>query len=86
MDDGRFDERYDGLYDEATERRIDGAPRRRTVRHAPRSRRAVGAGAFMTAVALGLQEVFDPRDADEIVLEVDLSGELTCDWRDGNVW
>jgi hypothetical protein len=65
----------DELYDEATARRIDRSPRRREVRQAPRSRRAFGAGALMTAVALGLQEVFDPRDDDEIILEVDLAGE-----------
>jgi hypothetical protein len=66
----------DPLYDEMTERRIDRpTASRRSVRTAPRPRRALGAGAFITAVALGLQEVFDPRDEEEIVLEVDLSGE-----------
>jgi hypothetical protein len=65
------------LYDEATERRIDGAAaRRRTVRtDAPRRARAVGAGAFMTAIALGLQEVFDPKDPEEVVFELDDPGE-----------
>jgi len=65
----------DRLYDEATERRIDRDPRRRQVQSVPRRRRAIGAGAVMTAVALGLQEVFDPRDGDEVVVEVDRSGE-----------
>ena len=69
----------DGLYDEATERRIDGAARRRTVRRAPVGARAAGAGALLTAVALGLQEVFDPRERDEIILEVDTSGEPADD-------
>jgi hypothetical protein len=29
----------------------------------------------MTMIALGLQEVFDPSDREEIILHVDLSGE-----------
>jgi hypothetical protein len=62
-------------YDPATEARITGTPRRRTVRQASRTRRTLGGGALLTAVALGLQEVFDPRDGDEIVLFVDAGGE-----------
>ena len=70
----------DPLYDELTERRIDRSTlERRTVRSTPRSRRALGGGALMAAVALGLQEVFDPRDEEEIVLEVDASGAPDAD-------
>lgn len=65
----------DGLYDEATSRRIDRRPRQRVVRRAPFGARAVGSGALLTAVALGLQQVFDPPDEDEILLVVDASGE-----------
>jgi hypothetical protein len=62
-------------YDESTAVRIAGTPRRRTVPRASAGRRTLGAGAVMTMIALGLQEVFDPRDRDEIILHVDLSGE-----------
>lgn len=65
----------DGLYDEATEQRIDRRSRRRGVPRAPLGARAAGTGALLTAIALGLQEVFDPRERDEIILEVDTAGE-----------
>jgi hypothetical protein len=66
---------HDGLYDEVTERRIDGRRRRRVARRAPAGARAAGAGAFLAAVALGLQHVFDPDAGEEIVLEIDAAGE-----------
>lgn len=46
--------------------------RRRTVkREASGGRRALGAGAIAGAIALGLQEVFDPVEREEIVAIVD---------------
>lgn len=65
----------ESIYDDATLRRIDRQPRRRVMRRAPLGARAMGSGALMTAVALGLQHVFDPPDDDEIVMEIDLAGE-----------
>jgi hypothetical protein len=50
----------DELYDELTLRRIDRATRPPT-RRATAPRRAIGGGALLTAVALGLQEALDPR-------------------------
>ena len=70
-------------YDELTRRRIErGAVRgvRRSVPVRPvagRGRRALGGGALLTAVALGIQEALDPREAEEIVEEIDLSGDDT---------
>jgi hypothetical protein len=64
----------EGLYDEATLRRIDGRRRHRVVRRAPAGARAAGAAAFLTAVALGLQKVFDTTAGEEIVLELDAAG------------
>jgi hypothetical protein len=53
------------------ERRIDGAGSRRKVRRASGGRNLAGSAALLTAVGLGLQEVFQPRDEEEIVLEVE---------------
>ena len=57
-------------YDDATAARIDHSPRRRTVKRTSSGRRALGGGALMTAVALGFQQVFEPPDREEVVLEV----------------
>jgi hypothetical protein len=67
-------------YEELLERRVDGAPRKRTVQKASRPRQALGAGAFMGAVALGFQQVFDPPDDEEIVLEVEATEPLDERW------
>ena len=50
----------DELYDELTLRRIDRAGRQ-PVRKARGPRRAIGGGALLTAVALGLQEALEPH-------------------------
>ncbi|MBA2495716.1 MAG: hypothetical protein H0V33_01220 [Acidimicrobiia bacterium] len=71
----------DGLaavYDEPTLRRLTRTerPARPVAVPPPGSarRRALGAGAFLTAAALGLVEVFDRRDDEPIVEEIDVSG------------
>ena len=67
----------DELYDELTLRRID-RPTRRPVRRASAPRRAVGGGALLTAVALGLQEALEPQSKpviEEIRLADDDEGE-----------
>ena len=52
----------DELYDELTLRRIDRpAAGQRSVRKATAPRRALGGGALLTAVALGLQEALEPH-------------------------
>ena len=48
------------VYDELTLRRID-RPGRRPVRRASGPRQAIGGGALLTAVALGLQEALEPE-------------------------
>jgi hypothetical protein len=67
----------DGLedlpYDEATRRRIDGAPRRRVARRARPGAQFAGTVTLVTAIGLGLQQVFDPPADEEVVLEVDTS-------------
>ena len=67
-------------HEEHLERRIDGTPRKRTVRKASRTRSALGGGALMGAVALGFQQVFDPPDDEEVVLEVEASEPLDDRW------
>jgi hypothetical protein len=64
----------DDLYDELTRRRIDGAG------HSPRTvagpaRRAIGGGALLTAVALGVQEALEPRRVEPIVEEIDAADD-----------
>jgi hypothetical protein len=49
------------LYDELTVRRIDRPTRRPVRRQATAPRRALGGGALLTAVALGLQEALEPH-------------------------
>jgi hypothetical protein len=60
----------DDLYDELTSRRIDGQPVRKGRRTVGTGRRAVGGAALLTGVALGLQEVFEPREAAPIIEEI----------------
>lgn len=62
------------------ERRVDRVAGDRKVRRAGQPRKAIGAGALMTAVALGFQHVFDPPDDEEVVLEVDASEPLDERW------
>ena len=66
----------DDLYDELTRRRIDRVGRsERTV--AGPARQALGGGALLTAVALGLQETLEPRRVEPVVEEIDAeAGEL----------
>ena len=64
------------FYDEATARRIDGAvqkTRRRVGGRGPAHFR--GTVTMVTAIGLGLQQVFDPPVEEEIVLELDTSGQ-----------
>jgi hypothetical protein len=72
------------LYDEATRRRIDGgslaSDPARPASSSPGSSaqvrkraRFAATSALMGAIALGLQEVFDPPKDDEIVMEMDSS-------------
>jgi hypothetical protein len=62
------------MYDELTLRRIERAAMRQRVvperRHASGARRAVGGGALLTAVTLGIQEALDPAEDEPIVEEV----------------
>jgi hypothetical protein len=67
-------------YEELLERRVDASHRKRTIPRASRPRQALGAGALMTAVALGFQHVFDPPDDEEIILEVDAAEPLDDRW------
>ena len=65
------------------QRRIDGAAaaaERRKVRRASRSRQLAGGAALAGAIGLGLQEVFQPKDEEEIVLEVDATEPLGDRW------
>jgi hypothetical protein len=62
------------------ERRIDGAGSARKVRRASHGRNLAGSAALLTAVGLGLQEVFQPRDEEEIVLEVEAGEPLDDRW------
>jgi len=76
---GAHDEdRLAAVYDEPTLRRLTRterpAPFAAGPAFGPARRRALGAGAFLTAAALGLSEVFDRRDDEPIVEEVDVSG------------
>lgn len=67
----------DGFYDDVTERRIDaraGSVRRRVVRRADARAQFRGTVTMVTAIGLGLQQVFDPPAEEEVVLEVDTSG------------
>jgi hypothetical protein len=71
----------ESLYDEVTVARLtrlDPADQRRErVRVAGAGWRSGGAGgALVAALALGLQEVLDPRPADPVVEEVDLAGQV----------
>ena len=61
-------------------RRIDGAAPRRKVKRAAGGRHLAGSAALLTAVGLGLQEVFQPRDDDEVVLEVEAAEPLDERW------
>ena len=65
---------------ELLERRIDGVVAPRKVKRASRTRSALGGGALMGAVALGFQQVFDPPDDDEVVLEVESTEPLDDRW------
>ena len=62
------------LYDELTARRIDGGVRKDRRRAGP-ARRAVGGGALLTGIALGLQEVFEPREVAPIIEEIDAADD-----------
>lgn len=72
-------DRLAGVYDEPTLRRLTRSerPARAVALPAPGDgrRRALGTGAFVAAAALGLAEVFDRRDDEPIVEEVDVSGQ-----------
>ena len=70
---------FDDLYDEITLAALDRAttPRRPVPERVASGWRAgVGATALMTAAALGLQEVLDPKAHDPIIEELDV-GTLT---------
>jgi hypothetical protein len=73
----------DALYDEATLRRIDrptpGQPRRRVARRAGSKANFAGTVSIVTAIGLGLQQVFDPPADEEIVLELDTTGLVDDD-------
>ncbi len=58
------------LYDERTLRRLDGRPPTPPERPSG-ARSTVAAGAFVSAIALGLQTVFEPRAVEPIVEEVE---------------
>jgi hypothetical protein len=54
------------------QRRVErAAGDRKVVRRPTPPRRAVGAGAFAAAIALGFQHVFEPPEDEAIVVEVD---------------
>lgn len=69
----------DPLYDEATRRRIDAGPHRRVARRAGPRAQFAGTVTLVTAIGLGLQQVFDPPAEEEVVLEVDTTGLLDDD-------
>jgi hypothetical protein len=63
------------LYDEITEAQLDrwNAPRREVPEEVARGWRAgVGATALLTAAALGVQDVLEPKQRTPIIEEVDL--------------
>lgn len=62
------------------QRRIDGPGPKRTVKRASRGRQFAGGAAMLTAVGLGLQQVFDPPAEEEVVLEVDATEPLGDRW------
>jgi hypothetical protein len=68
---------HDDVYDDATWDVVDRwhVPRRRVPAEVASGWRAgVGATALMTAVALGVQDVLEPKHHDPIVEEIDLDG------------
>lgn len=67
-------------HEELLERRIDGVRTERKVRRASRPRQLAGGAAMMGAIGLGLQEVFQPKDEEGIVLEVDATEPLDDRW------
>lgn len=80
LDEGpNAEDRLAAVYDEPTLRRLTRTERPARPTAGPASgtirRRVLGAGAFVTAAALGLSEVFDRRDDEPIVEEVDVSGD-----------
>ena len=62
------------------QRRIDRAAGDRKIRRPAPPRRAVGAGAFAAALALGFQHVFQPPDDEEVVLEIEAAEPLDERW------
>lgn len=80
-DDGAFEPRFDEAYDpetlaalDAWEPRPDDPDRPLPSRVVRWSRRSA-MGAVLTGMALGLQEVLEPRKDSAIVIEVDADGE-----------
>lgn len=67
-------------HEELLQRRIDGVRAERVVRRASGTRRFVGGAALAGAIGLGLQEVFQPKDEEEVVLEVDATEPLGDRW------
>ena len=67
-------------HDVLLQRRIDGVAPPRKVRRASGGRSLAGSAALLTAVGLGLQEVFQPRDEEEVVLEVEAAEPLDDRW------
>jgi len=65
----------EGFYDELTWRRIEGATCTTPRPVASRSRRAVGGGALLTAVAFGMREALEPREVEPVVEEVDAADD-----------
>ena len=61
------------LYDDETLAALDRGGHRSPPAPRGRVRRQAAAGALVTGLALGLQEVFDPPADDPVVIEVDLS-------------
>lgn len=65
----------DDLYDDATWDVVDrwlGPPRRQPIEVASGWRAGLGATALMTAVALGVQDVLEPKRRTPIIEEIDL--------------
>ena len=61
----------DDLYDDVTIAALDGRDRPHRAEPAMGMRAHAAAGALVAALALGVQEVMEPRRVDEVVIEVD---------------
>jgi hypothetical protein len=71
-----YDE-FDDLYDDVTRAVLDrstgSAPRRRDVASGWRANAAAGAFTIMTATALGVQDVLEPKQETPVIEEIDVS-------------